>query len=100
MVPPAGLGHINGLAGFGPPVLNTAGGWCNLITQKNYKFFITMIFIWFTNYDSLVAGGGNRGANSHQTHEMTVPNEIIGCVIGKGGSKIAEIRWVESTGAC
>jgi len=31
-------------------------------------------------------------ASSHQTHEMTVPNEIIGCVIGKGGSKIAEIR--------
>ena len=38
-------------------------------------------------------GGGGRGANTHQTHEMTVPNEIIGCVIGKGGSKIAEIRW-------
>ena len=36
--------------------------------------------------------GGGRGASSHQTHEMTVPNEIIGCVIGKGGSKIAEIR--------
>ena len=41
---------------------------------------------------SLHAGGGGRGASSHQTHEMTVPNEIIGCVIGKGGSKIAEIR--------
>ena len=37
-------------------------------------------------------GGGARGASTHQTHEMTVPNEIIGCVIGKGGSKIAEIR--------
>ena len=41
-----------------------------------------------------LAGGGGRGASTHQTHEMTVPNEIIGCVIGKGGSKIAEIRWV------
>lgn len=40
-----------------------------------------------------MAGQGARGANTHQTHEMTVPNEIIGCVIGKGGSKIAEIRW-------
>ena len=38
--------------------------------------------------------GGGRGANTHQTHEMTVPNEIIGCVIGKGGSKIAEIRCI------
>ena len=41
-----------------------------------------------------LAGGGGRGTSTHQTHEMTVPNEIIGCVIGKGGSKIAEIRWV------
>lgn len=39
-----------------------------------------------------LAGGGGRGGSTHQTHEMTVPNEIIGCVIGKGGSKIAEIR--------
>merc|ERR1719398_623729 len=62
MVAGSGLSHINGLAGFGPGVLNPAGG------------------------------GGGRGANTHQTHEMTVPNEIIGCVIGKGGSKIAEIR--------
>ena len=39
-----------------------------------------------------LAGGSGRGQSTHQTHEMTVPNEIIGCVIGKGGSKIAEIR--------
>ena len=24
---------------------------------------------------------------------MTVPNELIGCIIGKGGSKVAEIRF-------
>jgi len=65
MVAGSGLSHINGLAGFGPGVLNPAAG-----------------------------GGGGRGANTHQTHEMTVPNEIIGCVIGKGGSKIAEIRQI------
>ena len=45
----------------------------------------------------LAGGGGGRGANTHQTHEMTVPNEIIGCVIGKGGSKIAEIRCTSKT---
>ena len=45
----------------------------------------------------LAGGGGGRGANTHQTHEMTVPNEIIGCVIGKGGSKIAEIRCSSKT---
>ena len=37
--------------------------------------------------------GGRQGGNQ-QTHEMTVPNELIGCIIGKGGTKIAEIRWV------
>lgn len=25
---------------------------------------------------------------------MTVPNELIGCIIGKGGTKIAEIRQI------
>ena len=29
-----------------------------------------------------------------QSHEITVPNELIGCIIGKGGTKIAEIRCV------
>jgi transcription antitermination factor NusA-like protein len=40
---------------------------------------------------ALLTGQG-RGANTQQTHEMTVPNELIGCIIGKGGSKVAEIR--------
>ena len=39
--------------------------------------------------------GQNRNPAQQQTHEMTVPNELIGCIIGKGGSKVAEIRWVE-----
>jgi polyribonucleotide nucleotidyltransferase len=39
------------------------------------------------------AAAHGRAQSSHQqTHEMTVPNELIGCIIGKGGSKIAEIR--------
>lgn len=33
-------------------------------------------------------------AANNQTHEMTVPNELIGCIIGKGGTKIAEIRQI------
>jgi hypothetical protein len=39
-----------------------------------------------------LAGHHNRPQSTQQTHEMTVPNELIGCIIGKGGSKIAEIR--------
>ncbi|KAK4881872.1 hypothetical protein RN001_005191 [Aquatica leii] len=48
-----------------------------------------------------LAGSQLRTANSRnqqnsntQTHEMTVPNELIGCIIGKGGTKIAEIRQI------
>ncbi|XP_033213476.1 poly(rC)-binding protein 2 isoform X6 [Belonocnema kinseyi] len=33
-------------------------------------------------------------AANNQTHEMTVPNELIGCIIGKAGTKIAEIRQI------
>lgn len=53
--------------------------------------------------DALAALAGSQlrspvgtGAGT-QTHEMTVPNELIGCIIGKGGTKIAEIRQI--TGA-
>lgn len=35
----------------------------------------------------------NRSGGTQQTHEMTVPNDLIGCIIGKGGTKIAEIRY-------
>lgn len=56
-----------------------------------------------TNHPTRQQGGGNPPAQAGngappqtgtQTHEMTVPNELIGCIIGKGGTKIAEIRWV------
>ena len=36
-------------------------------------------------------GGAPTGA-PQTTQEMAVPNELIGCIIGKGGTKIAEIR--------
>lgn len=34
---------------------------------------------------------GNAGNMAYST-EMTIPNELIGCIIGKGGAKINEIR--------
>jgi len=46
----------------------------------------------------LRSGGGQSGGNQsgapQQTQEMAVPNELIGCIIGKGGTKIAEIRQI------
>jgi len=41
---------------------------------------------------ALLTGQARNQAAQQQTHEMTVPNELIGCIIGKGGSKVAEIR--------
>ena len=50
----------------------------------------------FNLFSALAALAGHhqqgRPQTTQQTHEMTVPNELIGCIIGKGGSKIAEIR--------
>lgn len=40
------------------------------------------------------ANSRNQQNSNSQTHEMTVPNELIGCIIGKGGTKIAEIRQI------
>ncbi|CAG0891108.1 unnamed protein product [Cyprideis torosa] len=39
-------------------------------------------------------GQQDRGSSSQQTQELTVPNELIGCIIGKAGTKIAEIRQI------
>jgi len=30
----------------------------------------------------------------NQSSEMVIPNELIGCIIGRGGAKIQEIRFV------
>lgn len=42
------------------------------------------------------AASGVRGAASAlppaSTSEIIVPNDLIGCIIGKGGTKINEIR--------
>lgn len=33
-----------------------------------------------------------RNVHNVQTHEMNIPNDLIGCIIGRGGQKISEIR--------
>lgn len=62
---------------------------------RNEMFLI----ILFISALAAIAGSQLRGAGNKkgaqaatQTQEITVPNEYIGCIIGKGGSKIAEIR--------
>ena len=38
------------------------------------------------------AGAPPRNMHNVQTHEMNIPNDLIGCIIGRGGQKISEIR--------
>ena len=37
--------------------------------------------------------GAPAGLIQHHVHEMKIPNDLIGCIIGRGGSKINEIRY-------
>ena len=37
-------------------------------------------------------GAQSRNIHSVQTQEMNIPNDLIGCIIGRGGQKISEIR--------
>lgn len=81
-----------------------------LLLSSN-EFLIEFIFEYQMNNDlqlkrkiALAALAGsqlrtsNQNRNQQQTnrqqHEMTVPNDLIGCIIGKGGTKIAEIRQI------
>ena len=69
------------------------------LTKRSSRKVTSCNFL-FLALSALTGVGNCRNqalASSHQTHEMTVPNEIIGCVIGKGGSKIAEIRYLHCT---
>lgn len=56
------------------------------------------IMIWSETALAALAGSQLRTANANraqqQQHEMTVSNDLIGCIIGKGGTKIAEIRQI------
>lgn len=73
------------------------------------KYKIFYVFIWLKKLNktygtffnvaiaaiaaSTLQNSSSRNTNIQQkTYEMTVPNDLIGCIIGKGGNKIAEIR--------
>lgn len=57
--------------------------------------FISMIIALAALAGSQLRTTQNRTQTTNtQQHEMTVPNDLIGCIIGKGGTKIAEIRQI------
>ena len=92
----AGLSALNGIGGFS----GTSGtGAINPNSKTSCRFpvsravFLNSVCLSISALAALGTQGHNRPQANQQTHEMTVPNELIGCIIGKGGSKIAEIRY-------
>lgn len=41
----------------------------------------------------MLGSGGMSAQQQNQSVEMIIPNELIGCIIGRGGAKINEIRY-------
>jgi heterogeneous nuclear rnp K-like protein 2 len=39
----------------------------------------------------------NNPAQQLQTQQIYIPNDLVGCIIGKGGSKINEIRHMSAS---
>lgn len=81
--------------------------WSIEMKTNAYLCFLSLLFfIFLSNILKIalaaLAGSQLRTANqsrnqtqtNRQQHEMTVPNDLIGCIIGKGGTKIAEIRQI------
>lgn len=80
------------------PRISLFQNWCKLIISPFHNVHKDLVL------PALAALAGSQLRTSsrnqqqqnqnHQTHNMTVPNELIGCIIGKGGTKIAEIRQI------
>uniref|UniRef100_A0A3Q2ZM53 Poly(rC) binding protein 3 n=1 Tax=Kryptolebias marmoratus TaxID=37003 RepID=A0A3Q2ZM53_KRYMA len=59
------------------------------LNMPNYSlsFCLPPVFVCF-----LCSAAGLDASNQASTHELTIPNDLIGCIIGRQGTKINEIR--------
>ncbi|KAI0950092.1 hypothetical protein AcV7_008661 [Taiwanofungus camphoratus] len=49
-------------------------------------------------YSNPYASGGSQGPPQQlQTQQIYIPNDLVGCIIGKGGAKINEIRHMSAS---
>jgi len=64
-------------------------------------YYIVLLGLSVGGYARPAAAAAGAGPNpgapagliqQHHVHEMKIPNDLIGCIIGRGGSKINEIR--------
>jgi poly(rC)-binding protein 2/3/4 len=50
-----------------------------------------------SNYSNPYLQGVSNPAQQLQTQQIYIPNDLVGCIIGKGGSKINEIRHMSAS---
>lgn len=48
-------------------------------------------------YSNPYAGGSQGAPQQLQTQQIYIPNDLVGCIIGKGGTKINEIRHMSAS---
>lgn len=48
-------------------------------------------------YSNPYAGGSHGAPQQLQTQQIYIPNDLVGCIIGKGGAKINEIRHMSAS---
>uniref|UniRef100_A0A3Q1IZZ6 K Homology domain-containing protein n=1 Tax=Anabas testudineus TaxID=64144 RepID=A0A3Q1IZZ6_ANATE len=53
------------------------------IAHNNVIYYVGFLFIFLAGMDASAQTG---------SHELTIPNDLIGCIIGRQGAKINEIR--------
>ncbi|GIY18651.1 hypothetical protein CDAR_11762 [Caerostris darwini] len=64
----------------------------DLITEKELESLQRGVYDGTNEYGSSSGGGGGGGQRSGNTHEIMVPKQAVGVVIGKGGDMIKKIQ--------
>ena len=93
-LPPAvggGGGGMGGYSGGGSRPYNRTGSGADFTESRGYQ----------RTQDGAARGGGipmvTEDGEEVQTQNISIPADMVGCIIGRGGSKISEIR--KSSGA-
>ncbi|KAI8329428.1 hypothetical protein BC941DRAFT_443128 [Chlamydoabsidia padenii] len=85
----AAVAPMNRSGGYGPNV----GGY-GMMPPMGSSFFYQGAT---ANYGGGSSDYGNMPMNNNQSQQIFIPNEMVGCIIGKGGSKINEIRQISGS---
>uniref|UniRef100_A0A3Q3ILV3 K Homology domain-containing protein n=1 Tax=Monopterus albus TaxID=43700 RepID=A0A3Q3ILV3_MONAL len=74
------------------PVIFSGGQFIDAIHSLNVSNSIFCPLSFLPSFCLLCPAAGLDASNQASTHELTIPNDLIGCIIGRQGTKINEIR--------